>query len=200
MSKYVTEDRPFELLISFQNDILTYSIDGKELYSEKAVVKPAGMIRLNEYSEHIINKANTCDDDGIKGIISRRYHMAIKYALCHMASSDDIYRDMTCNDLEYGIIVSKIIADWKIETLVKEIVQGEFHKKCKIFKSAIRAAIQINKRPTGKILINRRPQLKNLISKEWNEIVKVLVARKEIIVDNSRKSTIYLLRFEKVQE
>ena len=51
MSKFVTEDRPFELLISFQNDILTYSIDGKELYSEKAVVKPAGMIRLNEYTE-----------------------------------------------------------------------------------------------------------------------------------------------------
>ncbi len=51
-SQYITGDKPFELKIIYKNDILTYKIDGKEIFAQKPVVMPGGMIRMAEYVEN----------------------------------------------------------------------------------------------------------------------------------------------------
>ncbi|MBL0716407.1 MAG: bifunctional DNA primase/polymerase [Desulfosarcina sp.] len=148
---------------------------------------------LQQFSDDVVGQANQVEQDGEKGILSRQYHTAVKYALCHMASTGDIFRKMTTQDFNYGVQVANLLANWKITVLSQKINQGEFHQKCKIFIDAITAAIRINKKPTGKTLINRRPQLKNIKPREWDEIVKVLVAQKKIIIDDSQFSTLYSL-------
>ncbi len=171
---------------------------------EKAIGVPYSVIpkgkcakQLQNFSDYIVEKSNKMENDGEKGIVSRGYHTAIKYALCHMVSDRGypmFYEDINSNDLDYGIKVATLISDWKLETLISFVSQGAFHRNWKIFKSAIAGAIKADKRPSGKILINRRKQLKNIKSKDWDEIVKVLVARKEIFLEEFKGKTIYWLR------
>lgn len=50
-SQYISSDKPFDLTICYRNNFLTYKIDGKEIFTQKSVVKPAGMIKMAEYAE-----------------------------------------------------------------------------------------------------------------------------------------------------
>jgi beta-fructofuranosidase len=51
LNKFVAANQQFELSVIYQNGLLTYQIDGKNIFSEKAVTKPAGKIQINEYHE-----------------------------------------------------------------------------------------------------------------------------------------------------
>lgn len=152
--------------------------------------------KLQEFSDFTVEQGNLYENNGDIGIASRVFDMSIKYALCHMASDravKNIYAKMEISDIEYGIKVATLISDWKIRVLNKLISQGDFHQNCQLFKAAILGAVKAMKRPTGKILVNRRRQLKNLKPREWDEIVKVLKARGEISVDDTTKITAYWL-------
>lgn len=151
---------------------------------------------LKAWSKQIIAEANAASGDGEKGIVSRKYNLAIKYALIHMASSrpvESLYEPMTCADLHYGQDVATMLARWKIETLTQRVSQGEFHRQCQDFKAAIISAIKNGKRPTFKVLAHRRPALKNWRMKDSHEVISVLEKRGEIVLDESKRPTAYYL-------
>ena len=155
--------------------------------------------RLAAWSEQVVEEANAVDSDGEKGIISRKYNLAIKYALIHMVSSrpvEMLFEPMALVDIEYGINVAQMLCSWKL-TLGDRISMGEFHKRCEIFKDAIRAVMRMNGgtvRPTFRVMANRRPALKNWRQKESEDVIRVLEKRGEIILDDSKRITAYFLR------
>ncbi len=153
---------------------------------------------LTDYSKHITDKCNSFNNSnsGLIGITSRRYDLAIKYGLQHIAGTRkpiDIFKPMQVVDLEYGIAVAKILADWKSNILTSKVISGEFHKDCELFKSAIKATIKAGRRPTFALLASRRKQLKNWKQKQSQEIIDILRKRGEIIVDESKSKTAYFL-------
>ena len=103
---------------------------------------------------------------------------------------------MVLADIEYGINVAQMLCSWKL-TLGDRISMGEFHKRCEIFKDAIRAVMRMNGgtvRPTFRVMANRRPALKNWRQKESEDVIRVLEKRGEIILDDSKRITAYFLR------
>lgn len=148
----------------------------------------------NEYSHHIIDVVNEHDDGGKKGIINRAYQTAIKFALVHAGATrhhgDDFFKPLTKDDIEWGIAFADIIYKWKLNTFVKSLNSGDFDKMCEMFLAATKAAHRNKQKPTGNVLINKRPKLKNLTTRQWDEIVKVLVARKQIVV-TPKSPTLY---------
>ena len=100
---------------------------------------------------------------------------------------------MRAEDIEYGKAVAWMLADWKLNTLLARVCQGDFHRDCETFKAAIAAATRTGNRPTFKLLANRRPALKNWKRKDSEEVIAILVKRGEIVLDESRKPTAYLL-------
>lgn len=46
VSDLIQKDVPFELTISYDNEILTYTIDNKELYSKQTTIPPAGLMKI----------------------------------------------------------------------------------------------------------------------------------------------------------
>ncbi len=148
---------------------------------------------LKKYSQDIISFANKVNDCGKVGIISRKYNAAIKYAMIHMVSrgSFDI---LNIKDIEYGILLADLLADWKINILANKVTSGSFHKDCEIFKNAIVSALKAGKqRPTFGILAGRKKILKNWKISYSEQIIDVLAKRGEIILDNSGRKTAYLL-------
>ena len=151
---------------------------------------------LRDWSAEIIEATNAATSDGERGIISRKYHLAIKYALVHIAGTrpvEAIYQPMRAEDIEYGKAVAWMLADWKLNTLLARVCQGDFHRDCETFKAAIAAATRTGNRPTFKLLANRRPALKNWKRKDSEEVIAILVKRGEIVLDESKKPTAYLL-------
>lgn len=151
---------------------------------------------LRDWSAEIIEATNAATSDGERGIISRKYHLAIKYALVHIAGTrpvEAIYQPMRAEDIEYGKAVAWMLADWKLNTLLARVCQGDFHRDCELFKAAIAAATKTGNRPTFKLLANRRPALKNWKRKDSEEVIAILVKRGEIVLDESKKPTAYLL-------
>ena len=49
MSEYIEADTRFELHVKFNNDKLSYDIDGREIYSRAVETAPAGMIKFGEW-------------------------------------------------------------------------------------------------------------------------------------------------------
>lgn len=146
--------------------------------------------RLHEYSVDIIDRCNALDNEGDRGLLSRAYDNAIKYALIHVASSrdaKDIYEPLTEQDIEYGIMAAEMLSNWKIKTLKGNVHHGKFHAQCELFKAAVRAG------STLAVMINRRPALKNLSPKEIEDIERSLVAQGELFIDRSRRVTKYHL-------
>ena len=93
----------------------------------------------------------------------------------------------------YATAISRMLSNWKLYTLVLRISHGDFHRDCETFKSAIAAAMKTGKRTTFKVLANRRPALKNWRRKDSEEVIAVLVKRGEVVLDESKRPTAYLL-------
>jgi putative DNA primase/helicase len=155
--------------------------------------------RLFDYSIEIIDTVNDIDqdEDDRRGIISRRYNLAIKYAMIHLAATrpvdDNFFRPLAVENLEWGIEIARILSEWKINMLFSCVTSGTFHRDCEIFKQAIEIAIKYNRRPVGSYLATRKRRLKELRPREWDDIVKALRARGEIVVDDSAANTAYFL-------
>jgi hypothetical protein len=155
-------------------------------------------IILDQYSRTTIDEANLAGKDSLyEGIISRKYHGAIKYALVHIGgtrSPDRIYEPMEVVDVQWGIKAVERLCEWKKNLLSGKVVAGEFHQKCEIFKEAIAAAIKAtNQRPTFGILAGRKRELKNWEPQDSEKVIRVLAKRGEIIIDDSRRKTAYFL-------
>jgi hypothetical protein len=146
--------------------------------------------RLLDFSKNIIDSANQEDDQGRVGIISRKYYEAIKYAIIYSAGAG---YNLPVKAVDYGIEVSELLGDWKLNILSGKVREGIFHRDCEIFKEGIVAAIKSGNKPTGKMIANRRPRIKELKPHEFKNIVTALSARKEIEIDDSGRSTLYFL-------
>ena len=164
----------------------------------EASVECREMIRA--WSKKIIAEANAETSDGAKGIVSRKYHLALKYALVHAASArpvEELYAPLQAIDFSYGKAVAEMLGSWKLNTLTGKVSQGDFHRQCEDFKAAILSAMKNGKRPTFKALANRRPALKNWRMRDSQEVIAVLEKRGEIVLDESKKPTAYYLAREK---
>lgn len=151
---------------------------------------------IQEWSRTIIADANSKDNEGEKGIVSRQYHLALKYALIHMAATrpvESLYEPMRAVDIEYGKAVAWMLADWKMNVLMERVIQGDFHRMCTVFKQAILSAIRNGRRPTFAVMAHRKPELKNWKMKDSKEVIDVLVKRGEIVLDESKRNTAYYI-------
>lgn len=146
--------------------------------------------RLIDFSEHIREAANAENDQGRVGIISRKYYESIKYAMIFLAGKNF---ELTAAAIDYGIDVANLLGDWKLNVLSGKIREGIFHRDCEVFKEGIAAAIKKGKRPTGKIIADRRTRIKELKPHEFKNVITALSARKEIEIDEFGQSTAYFL-------
>jgi len=53
MSTFINRDVPFDLVITHENEKLLYALDGKEIYSEKTNIAPAGFIQIEGDGENV---------------------------------------------------------------------------------------------------------------------------------------------------
>ena len=149
--------------------------------------------KLSDYSDKITDELNAEEDDGVKGIISRRYNAAVKFALIHVGatrSPKDIFEPVTSEDLAFGIALADILANWKLKVLAPNVHAGEFDTLCRAFLEGAKSAVVRGRKPTGAVIVNCRPRLKNLRPREWDDIVKVLKAQGLINITEDGK-TIY---------
>jgi len=152
--------------------------------------------RLFEWSHETTDKANAQTDDGMRGIISRSYDAAIKYAIIHSAGTrpiDAITEPLTIADIEYGIAIAWMLADWKLTRLRDRVTCGDFDRDCELFKEAIRRAVGIGRRPTMAMLVNRVRALRNFTGQYFEQVIGTLADRGEILVDMSSKVHAYYL-------
>lgn len=158
---------------------------------------PDAIDYIQEYSEYIIEEANKAGSDGLKGFMSRRFDLALKYALIHhgaMAGKKGLFLPINYADIKYGVLIAEMLGGWKSHILTGKVTSGDFHKDCETFKDAIRAAVKSGKsKPTFALLATRRVQLKNWPEKYSESIISVLRKRGEIITKEGRKSTQYFL-------
>jgi len=149
---------------------------------------------LSQHSISIIDTLNNTSED-LSGIISRSYHGAIKYALIHHAaiSGEFLYKDLDTDSLQWGIDVVDILSNWKINVLADKIVSGDFHRDCKIFEEAVKAATKSKQRPTFSVLSAFRKQLKNWRPTYSAEIISVL-SKNDLVLDESKRKTAYYWR------
>jgi putative DNA primase/helicase len=146
------------------------------------------------YSRKIIDECNYEDNEGIKGIISRKYDASTKYALIHAGATrpiEKLFEPLDIENIKYGQKMANLLATWKIKTLVENIHAGEFDSYVKIFVEACISAVKIDKKPTGKLIVNRRPKLKNLKPRDFDDVVKICRARKLIQVREENGRTLY---------
>ena len=165
-------------------------------YNLKASDKVKTM--LSEYSRYVTDESNAmAGDEGLTGFVSRRYNLALKYAMIHMAAirpPKALYEPMQEENLQWGIDIAKLLCEWKINTLTKRLTAGEFHKDCEIFKDAIVAALKAKRKPTIKALCERKRRLNELKPREIGDIVSTLTSRGEIVVDETGRKPYYYLR------
>ncbi len=103
---------------------------------------------LEEWSRYVREKTNAANSDGEKGLLSRQYHLAIKYALIHLAATRPVaalFEPIDESDIEYGKEVAAMLCGWKISTAFTRVSQGDFHRQCEVFKKAIEAVMRMEK-------------------------------------------------------
>lgn len=147
-----------------------------------------------EYSKKIIDFCNGTDSEGVKGIISRKYDASIKFALIHAGASrdpEDLFWPLSSGNIKYGQFLADLLADWKLKALVGGINAGQFDAHINMFIKGAKASLKAKKPPTGKMIVNRQPKLKNLTSREFDDIVRVCKARKLIQVREDKGRTLY---------
>ncbi len=148
------------------------------------------------FSRSITDMINSAENDGDKGLIASQYRTAIKFAMKRHAAVQPVsylFEPLSAESYIWGQSVAKMLCDWKLKVLRGVVTSGDFDRDCELFKQAIRAAIKMGKRPTFNILRNRRRQLSNWKPRYTEEVVRVLVARKELHLDDSKKTTAYQL-------
>jgi len=164
------------------------------IYADKQCQK-----MIYDYSVANIDLANQQTSAGAVGIISRRFHAALKYGMEHLASRigrneiHRLYEPITVIDFAWGMLVAELLASWKINTLSKKVSMGDFHRDSKIFIEGIKACLRTDRALTGKSIANRRPRIKAWQPQHFDQVVKALAARKEIKIDNSGRYTQYFL-------
>jgi len=77
-------------------------------------------------------------------------------------------------------VVMDALTEWIYKQNLNLSEEDILNNYCAIFKRGIIAAIKIGKKPTKKVVLNRRPQLKKLKTKELTDVINALAARKEI--------------------
>ena len=153
---------------------------------------------LQEFSDYIIETVNKTQDPGDKGIISRQFDLAVKYAEGHHASYDiqDLFKPLCAADISYGILLAKMLADWKIVYLKDRINTGDFHKAAIVMKDAIKTCVKRGKpKPTFKMLCKVRSEMLNWHIKYFTPfVIEALKKRGEIITrESSQGNTQYFL-------
>jgi len=146
--------------------------------------------KLMEFSKSVIDAANDEKDEGIKGIISRRYDAASKFALIHAGATREkeiFFKPLKVKDLDYGIELADLLAEWKINVLTGKISSGKFDSDCSLFLEGAKAAISVGKAPTWNAITRRRKALKNLNPREIDDIVEALKRNSSISIDDSGK-------------
>lgn len=151
---------------------------------------------LSDWSSKVVSRCNVVSSEGEKGIVSRQYTLAIKYALIHLAGTRPVaslFEPLGEDDIAYGIEVAKMLAGWKIQVAFNRVSMGDFHRQCEVFKKAIEAVMRTGNRPTFKLMANRKAELKNWKRRDSEEVISVLVKRGEIVLDDSKRNTAYFL-------
>jgi hypothetical protein len=159
-------------------------------------VTKTGRDALISWSNDVVDRCNAATSDGDKGIISRQFDLCIKYAMVHLAATrpvEALYLPLDESNIEYGKKVALMLGDWKINVLRSKVTTGDFHRRCEIFKEAIRAVVRMGKKPTLKTMRNRRPQIKNWTKRETDDVIFMVTKSGDVVVDNSQKNTIYEL-------
>jgi len=208
---------PYRGIKSGNNNQLTAFVDGLkaligvkysgggnvegQLEPVEIVVAPDCQKLMESYSDNITDTINSLPEDSLfSGIISRKYHGAIKYALIHIAGTRqpaDIFKPMQVVDLQWGIDVVTTLGSWKTKVLGSKVTTGVFHRDCILFKSAIEAVVRSRRRPTVKMLQSKRPAINNWDTRQLSKVALALVQRGEIKLDESRAKTAYFLAGEK---
>ena len=152
----------------------------------------------DNWSKETIDLVNEYKEDVQGGIIARRFDLAIKYALIHSATTrkiQDIYEPLEAENLQWGMVVAKMLTEWKINKLFNRTTTGNFDRDLEYFKRAIAKTMQKGRAPSFKYMMNRNKKMKNWSKKYSEEIIQMLITRKEIIaVDQAGgKSTKYFL-------
>ena len=157
---------------------------------------PDAEVVLTDYSREIVDDVNAEQDEGVRGILSRRYDAAIKFALIHAGATrafKQLFLPLTVADIGYGKMLADILAGWKINVMAGLLSAGEFDNLCRLFVEGAKSAVTNGKKPTGRLIVNRRPRLKNVPPRQFDDIIKALRARKLItVVDAEGQSTVYL--------
>lgn len=151
---------------------------------------------LFEWSNTVVERQNVLEDGGLKGIVSRSYDLAIKYAMIHLAATRPphaLFLPISQADIQYGIDVAWMLADWKINRLRDRVTCGDFDRDSALFKEAIRRAVSSDKRPTLSVLVDRCHGLRNFSKNYLGQIIDTLCDRNEIVVDSERKKAAYRL-------
>jgi hypothetical protein len=151
---------------------------------------------LEKWSKQITAEANQADEGGERGIISRKYESCIKYAMIHHASAngpEKLAEPLSAASLQWGIETAKMLADWKLNVLPKKVTAGDFHRDCELFKDAIRAVLNVKKRPTIQLMKVRKTVIAKWKPRELAEIIEALEGRGEIVIDESGRKPAYYL-------
>ncbi len=163
-------------------------------------LEPEAREMVSALSDKIVEECNDQMDDGLRGILSRKYDLALKYAMVHHAAMIDpeamAGAAIKPASIEYGIAIADMLAGWKIETLARRVTTGQFHKDCEVFKQAIGLVIRKGRRPTIRGLADRKREIKNWSPQYLEQVVSALVARGEIVTEEGRRGTVYLLAKE----
>jgi hypothetical protein len=111
-------------------------------------------------------------------------------------ANGNLYLPLELADVEYGILISKLLTNWKLDILSGLVVSGQFHAHCEIFKKAIKSVSRIKgKNPTFKNLSHRRIEIKNWNKNYAQSIIEVLIDRNEIVIKEKRgKPCYYILK------
>ena len=85
------------------------------------------------------------------------------------------------------------IIQWKINILRPKITTGDFDQMCKIFILATKAANRGKAFPTFNVIRNRRAAINNWKDRDSQEVIRMLVRRGELVIDESRLHTGYFI-------
>ena len=151
---------------------------------------------LAAWSDEVVDMVNHRGSAGDKGIISRAYDLSIKYAITHIVGTrplEKIFFPMGVEDLEYGKAVALMLCNWKINILSRRVSTGDFDRMCKTFVEAVSMSLKRGRRPTFNCLRDRRTVMQNWKKKDSKEVIEILVKRGDVVIDESKKPTAYLL-------
>ena len=116
--------------------------------------------------------------------------------MIHHASAngpEKLAEPLSAASLQWGIETAKMLADWKLNVLPKKVTAGDFHRDCELFKDAIRAVLNVKKRPTIQLMKVRKTVIAKWKPRELAEIIEALEGRGEIVIDESGRKPAYYL-------